>query len=431
MPLTKSQIIELESSNSVYEYEVEEDPLESGSVTVQQKPKTFLSNVDRTRIIKAHLSGKKPKVIAEIMDLPQRKIEVIIRHYAKTGRISTSSAAAAAASPSPCTYSSRISSPSPATSTAATTPKAKITAEQIEMLRIWANEDATLTHSQLARKLSETFDTAISQNTVQRYLGGFIFSMNRVSLAPEVQNDSRTLTLRKEFCQIHQDLATMFEEAEVIYLGHFRFRLAIRDRLEAVRGGSKGRLRQRNMSICVAMTRRDVIGYYGQNAPVEREEFQEFIDSVIAEQKESRGSASGGVLIMDESCVRDTDTDALNEAVQAKDYTILFLPPHSPFLNPLEGLAGEFRDLFTVAQLQPEDEKTLVNYIIDGRRLAEAIDCGKYVDQVTEYVPRCLASEAIQLNNLQSIFAMACEGEGEEEQGDSQPMAEVSSEAVN
>lgn len=406
MPLTKRQILELEAVDSIYEYE--EDPIKGNGKTddeptlsMQSKPKVYISNVDRTRIIKAHLNGQKPKIISEIMDVPQRRVEVIIRHYAKTGRICSANSVPSSSSPNP--------SPNVVTNPVAVDPcpaaKPKLTAQQIEHLRGWANEDATQTGAQLTKRMNDMFDTNVSVNTIQRHLDPFFFSLNRPS-CPEVKNDPSTLALRKEFCQILHDLPTMYEDPEVIFVGHVRFRMAIRNRVEK----SRGRLRQRNLSICIAMTRQQVIGYLAQHSPVEAAEFQAFVLSVISGQVESRGITSG-VLIMDESCAKE-GSDVLSAAVLVRDHTIIFLPPFSPFLNPLESVFNEFRDLFGAAKLEPSNESMLVDCLIEGTSLTEAIDCPRHLELAMGYVPRCLESEPIEIANLYSIFAAeACEGE--------------------
>lgn len=335
-------------------------------------------------------------MIAEIMDIPQKRVEVIIRNYAKTGRISSAN-----------TPSS--SSSSPITTPSVTPAKPKITQAHIDMLRIWANEDAAQTCPQLTTKLNETFGTSISVAVVQRHLlDTFIFSLNRLSPSTEIKNNHRTLTLRKEFCQIYQDLGTMYEmDKEVIYIGHVRFRLACRQRVE----GAKVPVRLRNLSVGVAMTSKEVIGYLAQNTPVDKEQFQTFVDSVIEEQR-NRG-VSAGVLIMDELCAGEGDaSDRLSEFSATKEHTIIYLPPNSPFLNPLETLFSNFRELFTISGKEPPNNETqLIDMIFQGTDLIANMDCPKYVDGLSEYLSKGLEMQQIDIVNLHSICVEACEDE--------------------
>lgn len=385
-----------------------------------------ISNIDRTRIIKAHLNGKKPKMIAEIMDVPQRRVEVIIRHYAKTGRISSAYKSPPTVTSSSSTYVAAASSstsaviptsptPSPPSPQLVLSTKPKITAEQIELLRIWTTEDAAQTGSELTQKLNDAFETNLSVNTVQRNLGTFLFSISRLyPPPPELKNDPRTLTLRKEFCQIYEQLPTLYSDAEVVYVGHMRFLLAVRDRAEE---RTRGRLRRRNMSILVAMTRATVVAYQGQNAPVDPETFKMFVERVVEDEQRQKREITTGVLIMDEGCLKsDEEGEALSEAMQEMEHTIIFLPPNSPFLNPLEGLFAEFRDLFGAAQAEPENETELVDYIASGERLMSVVDCSRYVEAVAEFLPKCVVESAVEIVNLQTIYAEVCEGEEGQEQ---------------
>lgn len=303
--------------------------------------------------------------------------------------------------------------PSQSSTNNSTTPtprspkQTKMTDSQVEMLRVWTSEDALQTGAQLTKKLNEAFGTNFTVPVVHRHLGKFLFSFSRFTQPAEVSNDQRSLMLRREFCQIYNDLSTMYSDSEVVYVGQMRFRLAIRDRADK-QEKTRGRPRLRNMSVCIAMTREYLVGYMGQNPPIDNERFKEFMETIIDEQK-SRG-ANAGVLIMDESCTKEEDAEALNQLVASKDYTTIYLPPNSPFLNPTEVLFGEFRELCTATKVELSSETMLVDLITEGsEKLIEVMDCPRYVESVRSYVPRCLNSEPIDLVDLHSIYAEACE----------------------
>lgn len=146
----------------------------------------------------------------------------------------------------------------------------------------------------------------------------------------------------------------------------------------------------------------------GQCLPFSKEQFQEFILTTISEQKQ-RGFPSG-VLIMDEDCAMD-DADGMTDLIQSSEYTNIFLPPNSPFLNATEVLFGEFRELFTAARLEITKETMLVDTILEGTKLMDVMDCEKYVESVLSYVPRCLEMEPIEMVNLHTIYAELCNEE--------------------
>lgn len=340
-----------------------------------------VSDIDRKRIIKAYLAGKQAKVIAEIMDLPQRKVGIIIRNYSKTGRIL----------------------PAGKSMTPQRTEKKKLDESQIDILRIWASEDATQTHATLAQRFNETFNLNITVNAIPQLLGPFIFSIRRLKPPPEITNDARTLNLRKEYCQIYSELPSMYDDADVTYIGQMRFRMAFRDR------ENRGRVRLRNISICVAFNKLNVVQYMGQDEPVTKEVFQEFLLTTIDDLTER--NQLNGVFIMEETNSPE-ESDRLNELIQSKGYTMIYLPPSSPFLNPTEVLFNELKELLTNSASQTElNESFLVDMITNGSPLLDNMECGRYVESVMPFVPRCLNSETIETASVYSIFAEACDND--------------------
>lgn len=356
----------------------QEDDYDEQAEGTPSTPSGMISDLDRKRIVKAYLAGNKPKVISEILDLPQRKIQIIIRNYSKTGRIGL-----------------MAKSFSPAATPPPVEIKIKLENSQIEVLRQWVSEDATQTNAALVQRFNESYDTNLPVSALPKLLGPFIFSISRLTLPAEILNDPRTITLRKEYCQIYAELSSMYGDSEVTYIGQMRFRMAIRDK------ENRGKVRLRNMSICVGIGKYEVISYLGQDAPITKKQFQEFILALIDAQKQRNHMA--GVLIMEENSLSE-DTDGLGDLIQARGFTNIYLPPNSPFLDPTEVLFGEIRELLVnSAPHTGLNESALVSLVTQGTRLIHNMECSRYIESVTDYVPRCLDSEAVEVADVYSI----------------------------
>lgn len=235
---------------------VEDEEFEA---TTSNSKRVHTSDLDRERICKAYLAGKSVRDIAEILDLNKRRVEMIIRKYTKTGKVRSDHVTPVATS--------------------------KLTPEQAEMVRLWASEDATISGNQMAQRIQEAFNVTLSIPAVYRYIGSFVFSFKRFGpVESEIVNDSRTIGLRREYAQIFSDLpSTYAADTELVFVGQMRFRLSIRDR------ESKGKLRMRNMSVCVALNRSGPVSFHAQSTPISQAEFRDFLFALIDELKLNAG----------------------------------------------------------------------------------------------------------------------------------------------
>lgn len=309
--------------------------------------------------------------ISDILDINKRRVEMIIKKYIKTGKIRDGTS----------------SLPVPA----------KLTEAQAEIMRHWAGLDASISGAELVRRVHEEFGVVLTASACYRYIGGFIFSLKRMPpLGPVTVNDARTIDLRQDFANIFVDLLASYQETEIVFVGQMRFKLSIRDR------ESRGKVRMRNMSVAVAMTRLDVVAYCGQNPPIAREQYQDFVLSLIDEQREA--GLDSGIIVMDENECKD-DCDTMNQLIASKNFTNIFLPPFSPFLNPLETLFGEWREM--LLRESPQNETELVQLIEEGRKLITHADLERYFESLHGYVMQCANGSPVEPNDLYSIYADA------------------------
>ncbi|KAI5154465.1 hypothetical protein ENBRE01_3387, partial [Enteropsectra breve] len=70
-----------------------------------------------------------------------------------------------------------------------------------------------------------------------------------------------------------------------------------------------------------------------------------------------------------------------------------YLPPYSPFLNPIENMFAKWKQ--TVRRMRIQDEDDLIVAIQDGSRLISPADCNGFFRNMIGYLPRCLLKEEI------------------------------------
>ncbi|KAG2217216.1 hypothetical protein INT45_013961 [Circinella minor] len=126
-----------------------------------------------------------------------------------------------------------------------------------------------------------------------------------------------------------------------------------------------------------------VVGKIGTRA----EHYIDFLEVLMGVLKEN--GMDGRILVMDNAAIHKTPE--VREAVKKQGFEILYLPPYSPFLNPIEEFwsklkAGVKRHLLTT-------DDTLLPRIIDSANQITTQDCQGWIRHSLSFVPRCINAE--------------------------------------
>jgi transposase len=100
---------------------------------------------------------------------------------------------------------------------------------------------------------------------------------------------------------------------------------------------------------------------------------------------------SNVVLIMDNATIHWTR--ALQELCNSQNIRILLLPPHSPFLNPIENLFSKWKHIVKSDVVTNEDE-LLARINTESNEVTEN-DCDGYFRNMLRYIGRCMNNEEI------------------------------------
>lgn len=115
--------------------------------------------------------------------------------------------------------------------------------------------------------------------------------------------------------------------------------------------------------------------------------FLEFLDGVLTSLDQN--GMTGRYIVMDNTTIHKTDE--IRNYVQERGYKAAYLPPYSPFLNPIEEFwakvkAGIRRDCLTV-------KDNLSERITEAAKLVTIEDCQGYIRHSMSFFDRCLAGE--------------------------------------
>ena len=85
----------------------------------------------------------------------------------------------------------------------------------------------------------------------------------------------------------------------------------------------------------------------------------------------------------------------IQQLINNNNYELLFLPPYSPFLNPIENMFSKWKGI--TKSSNPRNEHDLMNVIMHGSRLITSSDFDGYFRNISSYIPRYLNNQNIEV----------------------------------
>lgn len=190
-------------------------------------------------------------------------------------------------------------------------------------------EMPTMTLREIQEKLVEQFGNAaaFSLKTISRILDGFLYTVKLVRDVPTERNAPRVKQSRHEYARWYLETGQFLQ---LVFLDECGYNLWTRRQYgRAVRGGrcfrQTGGQRGRNITLCMALSLEGVIYHEFVTESMNRERFQLFLDNLSA-------------TLGDTQCTFLMDNAPVHKGVQTafQSHELRYLPPYSPFLNPIE-----------------------------------------------------------------------------------------------
>ena len=79
--------------------------------------------------------------------------------------------------------------------------------------------------------------------------------------------------------------------------------------------------------------------------------------------------------------------------VEAKGHIIIFLPPYSPFLNPIENMFSKWKQ--PIRAKRPDNETQLFELNNNVHLTVSGDDCAVFSRHMLGFLPKCLKRESI------------------------------------
>ncbi|XP_074596342.1 uncharacterized protein LOC141851497 [Brevipalpus obovatus] len=269
----------------------------------------------------------------------------------------------------------------------------KLNQEQQDQLKEWVNEDCQRTLEDLATLIEEKYGIKLAISTVFGYLENLHYTVKRTSIIPERRNCQATIDLRykyaSEFLRMDRDRKKIFflDECSVSVSTRSNYGRSARGtranvKVKAIRGKS--------YSVCAAINCECLSFYQVQDQAYNIIDFVDYLRQFLDLLDELE--IHHAYLVMDN--VRFHHSVDVVELVESRGHVLKFLPPYSPFLNPIENMFNQLK--FYIKRLKPDTADKVYEAVEHASQCITAEDCANYYDNMLEYLPACMQKIPIE-----------------------------------
>ena len=266
--------------------------------------------------------------------------------------------------------------------------------EQKKQIIGWVDENSMITLKELKEKVHDEFGINVSTSTVNRVIGEFHYTLKCLVKVPERRNCETTLQKRIEYADMFRNLETATTHESIVFLDEVGFAVVTRPkRGRSLKGTSAyafvSAAKSRNISVVAAINKNGIIYKKVHDKAVTGEDFK------ICLQELKSACLNSGILnpvfIMD-NC-RIHHYKGLQNIIETENIAIKYLPPYSPFLNPIENVFSVWKNL--VIRRQSKNEKDLKIAISECFQEISTSHCDGFYRKMLGYVTRSSRGEII------------------------------------
>uniref|UniRef100_UPI00358E5982 uncharacterized protein n=1 Tax=Myxine glutinosa TaxID=7769 RepID=UPI00358E5982 len=238
----------------------------------------------------------------------------------------------------------------------------------------------------------------VSRSTLARILKGHQVQMKQVYRVPFARNSERVKQLRHEYVESVLQMDAEEIPHDFIYIDEAGFNLTkARRRGRNIIGhraiinvpGQRGG----NITLCAAIAQTGVLLRHANMRPYNTPHILTFLDRL-----HNIVTAVNQVHQMQYIVVWDNVSFHRSALVQNwfqhhPQFTVLYLPPYSPFLNPIEEFFSAWR--WRVYDLRPQAQVPLIQAMEEACDQIDAAAVQGWIRHSRRFFPRCLANEDI------------------------------------
>jgi len=341
----------------------------SGSVPLKRGKYQKTANVTRHRIVKAYSSGTKICDICKYENLPHSSVSSIINIWLKTGRID-------ACEKGGCKHR-KISEPT------------KVFIQES------VDADCTLSLKKIADMVYNKFKIRISHTAVFKALRVMHYTLKMIRTIPLRRNLEQNIEVRRIYGNMFIELEESISPNKIIFLDEVGFNVSMRIKQgRAVIGQTPStvvtNIRSRNISICCAMSRLQIIHKKMSNSPFNGNLFLDYMVELHDILKYM--NLNGCCFIMDN--VAFHKCASVKEFITANGHTVQYLPPYSPALNPIEEAFSKWKNFVKRSNCMSSNDLNAA--IQSGFESITFEDCDGYYRHMRKNVRKAIQGETLE-----------------------------------
>ena len=328
----------------------------------------FLSNEDRIRIIQAYLNGSSPTEISAILGFKRTTILSIITKYRKNEEIERKQRGGVR--------------------------RKSLTEEDKNFIMNLIDNDCGITLRRLKERCESERGVLVSQSTLKRCIDSFHYTMKRVHIIPERRNSACVIETRAQYANDFVQILSVLDDSKLFFIDEIGFNVSMRTRRGRSLVGTRAvhnvtAIRARNISVCCAMNKNGIFEYLAQTTGFNTNSFVSFINVVL--DRMTTSNISEAVFVMDN--VPFHKCSIISEIITAAGHRVMYLPPYSPFLNPIENMFSKWKQ--HVRSLRAQNEAQLLLNIENAANTISEDDCKNCYRHMLSFLPRCIRKESI------------------------------------
>ncbi|OMJ21585.1 hypothetical protein AYI70_g3398 [Smittium culicis] len=317
------------------------------------------STEDRERAIRCYIKSKPAKEIPEDLNIKLNTVYKIIKAYQSESRIA------------------------PKPKGGAINLKVNVGIESY-IIRL-LDEDCTLRLTDIKEMVKKEFDIELSISRINRCCSRFFYNLKRIGILSIRRNDEENLNSREEYSKIYTDYTATFDEEEFFFVDEVGFSVSLRPLYGRSKKGTSPvcvahKIRSRNISTCFTANKNGFKFFKPRIVAYKSDSFCDYIKDLL-NYLELKG-ITRGILVMDNAAFNKTET--IKEFIETTNFKFLYLPPYSPFLNPIENLFSKVKNY--VRYSKPENESDLFDKINEGFKSVTREDCNGYYKNMNKYL---------------------------------------------
>jgi transposase len=266
----------------------------------------------------------------------------------------------------------------------------KLNMKQTMFIKNLIDEDCTITLNGIKAEILAKENISISLTAISNYISNFHYSFKRINIVPKITLTEDIDIKRVQFSEWF--LNARNDQKILIFYDETGFQVTMRKFYGRSKKGERAvnvapAIKTKNITVLAGMTSEKLIFYEISKIPANRTILKDYLGNLFTLlDKEKIKNAN---IIMDNASFHKCTE--IKEFVEEREHKIVYLPPYSPFFNPIENLFSQWKQ--HIRSRSPKNEEELFHYIDNFQYFLSNEQCKNYFQHVTNNMIGCLSGK--------------------------------------